>query len=100
MKLTLKKLTRNVKKISDPNKDLFTGFFNELKKRKICPEEFFRAIDKSSSGKIKIEVFIDEILSRKIIANRLQANRLAFMIDENLSGEITLIELQNLIASY
>lgn len=65
----LKQSTRKIQKV-DPNKDLIHGFFAELSKRKITPEEFFRAIDKALSGKIPVESFIEELISRKLVINR------------------------------
>ena len=59
----------------------------------MTPEDFFRAIDKSLSGKITVEVFIEEVLSRSLVANKQHATRLAFIIDEDISGEISITEL-------
>ena len=72
MKIIGKRLKQSTGKIQkvDPNKDLIHGFFAELSKRKITPEEFFRAIDKALSGKIPVESFIEELISRKLVINR------------------------------
>jgi hypothetical protein len=73
MKIIAKRLKQSTKKIKkvDPNKDLIHGFFAELSKRKITPEDLFRIIDKALSGKIPVESFIEELISRKLVINRL-----------------------------
>lgn len=38
--------------------------------------------------------------SRSLVANKQQATRLAFVIDEDISGEITLKELQRTLLSF
>ena len=77
----------------EPNMKLMAEFIRILKIRKMTPEDFFRAIDKSLSGKITVEVFIEEVLSRSLATNKQHATRLAFIVDEDISGEISITEL-------
>ncbi len=67
---------------------------------KITPEEFVRALDKEKVGKVSVEKFIQEVTLRKLVSSKLHATRLAYMIDEDLSGDITIVELQKTLKSF
>ncbi len=67
---------------------------------KINPEEFVRALDKEKFGKVSVEKFIQEVTLRKLVSSKLYATRLAYMIDEDLSGDITILELQKTLKSF
>lgn len=84
----------------EPNMKLMAEFVRILKTRRMTPEDFFRAIDKSLSGKITVELFIEVVLSRSLVANKQHATRMAFIIDEDISGEITMTELQRTLLSF
>ena len=107
MKLVKKKLIKQKQiwkdKITniDPQKDLVNHFYQILVvKRKIKPEEFFRAIDIKGLKKIPVETFIEQLISRSIVLTQTEAIRLAFIIDEDISGDITIEELSKTLLAY
>lgn len=84
----------------DANKELINSFINSLKMKKLSPEEYFRAIDSKRQGKIPLEVFIEDLLKRGLIGTQSLATRLAFLIDEDVSGDITLDEVTKTLTAY
>jgi len=49
-------------KKEEPNMKLMKDFVQILKAKKMTPEDLLRAIDKSLSGTITVELFIEELL--------------------------------------
>lgn len=54
----------------DPNKGIVAEFAQNLKRRKMKPEEFIRVIDVNQEGKVPVEAFIEELLNRGLMATR------------------------------
>jgi hypothetical protein len=68
MFLVKRKLLRNASQtkraLVDPNSQLVKEFHKALQTKKLTPEQFFRAIDTQTQGKIPVETFIESCVEK------------------------------------
>lgn len=92
MKITSKK--------SSAEQRVMTEFKTRLARKNLTPEAFFRLCDEQYEKKVSKQRFQQMLKTINLQLNARQVNRLILIIDEDISGEISLEEFQNAVEAY
>lgn len=95
-----KQLQKKTLDKEEKNREVVKQFIQQLYKKNLTPEEFFRAIDSKNQGQIENEKFKRALDKMKLLTNEHQIKTLISIIDEDFSGDISIYEFRSALLAY